>query len=29
VGDFVCPGGTGCGYPQYAVREGPPSLLLT
>ncbi|UCF83006.1 MAG: radical SAM protein [Desulfobacteraceae bacterium] len=23
VGDFVCPGGTGCGYPRYAVSEGP------
>jgi pyruvate formate lyase activating enzyme len=23
VGDFVCPGGTGCGYPKYAVRKGP------
>ena len=23
VGDFVCPGGTGCGYPQYAVSDGP------
>jgi pyruvate formate lyase activating enzyme len=23
VGDFACPGGTGCGYPKYAVSEGP------
>ncbi len=23
VGDFVCPGGTGCGYPQYAHVRGP------
>lgn len=23
VGDFVCPGGTGCGYPEYAVSRGP------
>ena len=23
VADFVCPGGTGCGYPKYAVRNGP------
>ena len=23
VGDWVCAGGTGCGYPQYAKREGP------
>lgn len=23
VGDFVCPGGTGCGYPKYAVSSGP------
>lgn len=23
VGDFVCPAGTGCGYPQYAVSKGP------
>jgi pyruvate formate lyase activating enzyme len=23
VGDFVCPGGTGCGYPKYAVSDGP------
>ena len=23
VGDFVCPGGTGCGYPRYAVSNGP------
>jgi len=23
VGDFVCPGGTGCGYPRYAVSKGP------
>ena len=23
VGDFVCPGGTGCGYPRYAVSRGP------
>ena len=23
VGDFVCPGGTGCGYPQYAMAKGP------
>jgi pyruvate formate lyase activating enzyme len=23
VGDFVCPGGTGAGYPKYAVRNGP------
>ncbi|UCD89126.1 MAG: radical SAM protein [Desulfobacterales bacterium] len=23
VGDFVCPGGTGCGYPEYAVAKGP------
>lgn len=23
VGDFVCPGGTGCGYPKYAVSRGP------
>jgi pyruvate formate lyase activating enzyme len=22
VGDFVCPGGTGCGYPRYAVTKG-------
>ncbi len=23
VGDWVCPGGTGAGYPQYAYRDGP------
>ena len=23
VGDFVCPGGTGCGYPRFAHSEGP------
>ena len=23
VGDFVCPAGTGCGYPRYAVSKGP------
>jgi pyruvate formate lyase activating enzyme len=23
VGDWVCPGGTGCGFPRYAYREGP------
>ncbi len=23
VGDFVCPGGTGCGYPRYAYSRGP------
>jgi len=23
VGDFVCPGGTGCGYPKYALTKGP------
>ncbi len=23
VGDWVCPGGTGSGYPQYAYRKGP------
>lgn len=23
VGDFVCPAGTGCGYPHYAVSNGP------
>lgn len=23
VADFVCPGGTGCGYPQFARRPGP------
>ncbi|MBW2406089.1 MAG: radical SAM protein [Deltaproteobacteria bacterium] len=23
VGDFVCPGGTGCGYPRYAATKGP------
>lgn len=23
VGDWVCPGGTGCGYPTYAYRDGP------
>jgi pyruvate formate lyase activating enzyme len=23
VSDFVCPGGTGCGYPKYAVNKGP------
>jgi pyruvate formate lyase activating enzyme len=23
VGDWVCPGGTGCGYPRYAYRRGP------
>lgn len=23
VGDFVCPAGTGCGYPLYAVSNGP------
>jgi len=23
VGDFVCPAGTGCGYPMYAVSSGP------
>jgi pyruvate formate lyase activating enzyme len=22
VGDFVCPGGTGCGYPKFAVSRG-------
>jgi len=25
VGDFVCPAGTGCGYPRYAVSKGPES----
>ncbi|MDH4231572.1 MAG: radical SAM protein [Nitrospirota bacterium] len=23
VGDWVCPGGTGAGYPRYAYRDGP------
>jgi pyruvate formate lyase activating enzyme len=23
VGEFVCPAGTGCGYPEYAVSKGP------
>lgn len=23
VGNWVCPGGTGCGYPSYAYKEGP------
>jgi pyruvate formate lyase activating enzyme len=23
VGNFVCPAGTGCGYPRYAVSKGP------
>jgi pyruvate formate lyase activating enzyme len=23
VANFVCPGGTGCGYPKYAVANGP------
>lgn len=23
VGNWVCPGGTGCGYPQWAYRDGP------
>lgn len=23
VGDWVCPGGTGCGYPAYAYMDGP------
>jgi len=23
VGSFVCPGGTGCGYPEYAASDGP------
>lgn len=23
MGDFVCPAGTGCGYPQYSVSRGP------
>ncbi len=23
VGDWVCPGGTGCGFPRYAYRRGP------
>ncbi|MFQ5838788.1 MAG: radical SAM protein [Thermoplasmata archaeon] len=23
VADFVCPGGTGCGYPQFSRRPGP------
>lgn len=23
VGDFVCPAGTSCGYPQYSVSRGP------
>lgn len=23
VADWVCPGGTGCGYPRYAYRNGP------
>ena len=23
VGDFVCPAGTGCGYPQYSVSRSP------
>lgn len=23
VADWVCPGGTGCGYPKYAYRDGP------
>ncbi|MDY7035558.1 MAG: radical SAM protein [Thermodesulfobacteriota bacterium] len=23
VGEFVCPAGTGCGYPQYSVSRGP------
>ncbi len=23
VGDWVCPGGTGCGYPEYAFARGP------
>jgi pyruvate formate lyase activating enzyme len=24
VADWVCPGGTGCGYPQYSYRNGQP-----
>lgn len=23
VGDWLCPGGTGCGYPEYAYSKGP------
>ena len=23
VGSFICPGGTGCGYPKYSVSPGP------
>ena len=23
VGDWVCPGGTGCGYPEHAYKKGP------
>ncbi len=23
LGDWVCPGGTGCGYPAYACKQGP------
>ena len=23
VGDWICPGGTGCGYPRYAHHDGP------
>lgn len=23
VGTWTCPGGTGCGYPRYAMRDGP------
>lgn len=23
VAEFVCPGGTGCGYPKFALRNGP------
>jgi len=23
VGDWICPGGSGCGYPEYAYRNGP------
>jgi len=23
VADWVCPGGTGCGYPEYAYKDGP------
>ncbi len=24
VGDWVCPGGTGCGYPEYSYKKGEP-----